>query len=199
MELLSTSTYRILPNKRTPLINAPPIVWPSPKLLDFTKMTTVSLIMVRFSIRNHHWKAENVSYHTNSLVLAPGAFIRENTVFGHRSKLLQLSDKALTVNIHFTTRHIFFLFTPYSGDIKNRLCWLAYIEEIVSLLVFEDWRPPMHFRITHPHQRPTPVGFLNWIALISAHQRTLSKYWGSSRHERIYFFTSFPNIYVEYL
>ena len=31
-------------------------------------MTTVSLIIVQFSIRNHHWKAENVSYHTSRCV-----------------------------------------------------------------------------------------------------------------------------------
>ena len=61
------------------LINAPHSLT-KPKLLDCTKMTTVSLIMVRFSIQNHHWKAQNVSYHANPLVLAPGAFIRENMV-----------------------------------------------------------------------------------------------------------------------
>ena len=43
-------------------------------------MATTSLIIVRFSIRNHGWKAKNVSYHPKPDVLAPGAFIRDNTV-----------------------------------------------------------------------------------------------------------------------
>ncbi len=76
---ISTTVFSLI--NALPLINAPPILWPSHRLLNFTKMTTVSLIMVRFSSQNHRWKAENVSYHTSPLVLAPGAFIRENTVY----------------------------------------------------------------------------------------------------------------------
>ena len=37
--------------------------------------------MVGFSVGNHRWKAENVSYHPVANILAPGAFIRDNTVF----------------------------------------------------------------------------------------------------------------------
>ncbi len=57
-----THTYRILRNKRTRLINAPPIVWGSWVWPLATKMAITSLIIVRFSNRNHRWKAQNLSY-----------------------------------------------------------------------------------------------------------------------------------------
>ena len=60
MQLLSTDRlieFRIIPNKRTLLINAPPIVWGSLEGLFPLKMAISPLIIDRFSIRNQHWKA----------------------------------------------------------------------------------------------------------------------------------------------
>ncbi len=54
--------YRIIPNKGTTLIRAPPIVWPKEKVPKMTKFSVTSLIIDRFSIRNHRWKAQNLSF-----------------------------------------------------------------------------------------------------------------------------------------
>ena len=45
------------PGRAPPLIRAPPIVWREQVLSKPTKISTVSLIIVRFPIRNHSWKA----------------------------------------------------------------------------------------------------------------------------------------------
>ncbi len=55
-------TYRNLPIKGAPIIRAPPSVCGKPILLKKTKIGVVSLIIVRFSIRNQRWKAWNVSF-----------------------------------------------------------------------------------------------------------------------------------------
>ncbi len=39
-----------------------PIVWKNPMTSYLAKIYVVSLIIVRFSIRNHRWKAEKVSF-----------------------------------------------------------------------------------------------------------------------------------------
>ncbi len=44
------------------LIRAPPIVWRRPILSLMTKVHTVSLLIVRFSIRNHLWKIQNLGF-----------------------------------------------------------------------------------------------------------------------------------------
>ncbi len=62
-------------------------------------MTTISLIMVRFSILNHRWKAQNVGYHVSPLVLAPAVFIRENTVC-NRVYVILLITGVFQVDIH---------------------------------------------------------------------------------------------------
>ena len=52
-----TCRYRIIPNKGTP------IVWPKqtvPKLM--AKVSITPVMIVRFSIRNHSWKAQNLSF-----------------------------------------------------------------------------------------------------------------------------------------
>ena len=62
--------YRILPYKRTLLINAPPTVWGSLEGLFLLKMAISLLLIDRFSIRNHRWKAGIESYFTiNSATL----------------------------------------------------------------------------------------------------------------------------------
>ncbi len=54
--------YRILRNKRTRLINAPPIVWEPLEWPFSTEMAITPLIIDRFSIWNQHWKAGNLTY-----------------------------------------------------------------------------------------------------------------------------------------
>ncbi len=44
-----------------PLIRAPSMVWGKSKLTKATITALKSLIIVRFSIRNHHWKAQKLS------------------------------------------------------------------------------------------------------------------------------------------
>ncbi len=54
--------YRNLPIKGASPNKGAPIVWKNPVLSQMAKIDIVSLIIVRFSIRNHHWKAENLSF-----------------------------------------------------------------------------------------------------------------------------------------
>ncbi len=54
--------YRIIPNKGTTLIRAPPIVSPKLGVTKMTKVSVTPLIFVRFLIRNHRWKTQNLSF-----------------------------------------------------------------------------------------------------------------------------------------
>ncbi len=58
----SVFEYRILRNKRYRLINAPPVFWGSWEWPLATKIAITSLIIDQFSIWNHRWKAQNLSY-----------------------------------------------------------------------------------------------------------------------------------------
>ncbi len=57
-------TYRNIPIKGATLIKAPPIVWESQQLQKMDKIAITFLIIVRFSIQNHRWKAGNLSFNT---------------------------------------------------------------------------------------------------------------------------------------
>ena len=59
-----TATYRNIPIKGATLIKAPPIVLESQQLQKMDKIAITFLIIVRFSIRNHRWKACNLSFNT---------------------------------------------------------------------------------------------------------------------------------------
>ncbi len=64
-----------------------PIVWRKPMLSYFAKINIVSLKIVWFSIRNHRWIAENLSFHPKlyGLTRALGALITsaEYSIFTH--------------------------------------------------------------------------------------------------------------------
>ncbi len=69
--------------------------------------------MVRFSIRNHHWKAQNVGYQPNPNVLAPCVFIRDNTVCCRavdchicwKSELNKKKHNVMKITWHWHTFH----------------------------------------------------------------------------------------------
>ena len=54
--------YRNMPIKGASPNKGAPLVWRNPMLSQMTKIDTVSLIIVRFSIRNHRWKAGNLNF-----------------------------------------------------------------------------------------------------------------------------------------
>ena len=51
-------------NKGATLIRAPPIVWPKQRGPKMTKVPITPLMIVRFSIRNQHWKAQNLNFNS---------------------------------------------------------------------------------------------------------------------------------------
>ncbi len=107
-------------------------------------MTTVSLIMVRFSIRNHRWKAQNVSYHARPLLLEPGAFIRENTVL--------CSHNILRISVRFSI-----IIDREAGEIIRLVVSVhPSVCLFVSALTFEQQKEVSKIFACPPHFLPVP-------------------------------------------
>ncbi len=82
MEANESVNYRNLPIKGAPHNKGAPIVWRKTTLPKITKMTIVSLIIVRFSIRSQHWNARKLSFVALWIDMT-GALIRQITVREH--------------------------------------------------------------------------------------------------------------------
>ncbi len=79
----SFEIYRIIPNKGTTLIRAPPIVWPKQKVPKMTKVPVTSLIIDDFQSETTVGKlrtSASTLYYQTLPCQSAGALIRDNTV-----------------------------------------------------------------------------------------------------------------------